>query len=476
LPRSSRFRAALALSFAALLAGCGGKSVGKGAACLPEAARPWLASAEAPAAAASGGAVDVYVDGSGSMVGYLRGATADRRPLQDLLASLTLVTAEGASAPAATRYNLFGARIRPLDAARADLLVREDPYLCNGAAAAAGPCDNQESRLDVVLGRVAESPPASLAVVVTDLWLSTSEMSASGPMAVGAPVAQMLGQGRAVGVLGVRAPYRGPVYDLPGGGTYAGATARPLYVLLIGPVERVTAVRDGLAKAGVRGFETADARWSLFTTTPASGAAATATPFQLTGGALTARPVLPPSAGIAVQQLTLSAGAALQERVRPGPAGLSAASFDPATETAMRDGAVWQGPTRGATKVWRLKGDNPCAADAWTPLADYPDGWSEGAFTLAASEASARLPKGGTYLLSGTLTRAGLTTPNPANAWMREWSFNPSTEPAVLAGKPTFFPTLHLAETARILESSLDQAARARAVELAGFTAVVRVD
>jgi hypothetical protein len=50
---------------------------------------------------------------------------------------------------------------------------------------------------------------------------------------------------------------------------------------------------------------------------------------------------------------------------------------------------------------------------------------------------------------------------------MRAWSFNASTAPAVLAAKPALFPTLHLAETARILEAALDQAARARPVELA---------
>jgi hypothetical protein len=142
----------------------------------------------------------------------------------------------------------------------------------------------------------------------------------------------------------------------------------------------------------------------------------------------------------------------------------------------MRPGAVWSGPAQGSTKVWRLKGSAPCAPDAWTPLADYPSGWSGQTFTLAASDASARLPKGGTYLLAGSLQRTGLESPNPANAWMREWSFNPSTAPAVLAAKPAVFPTLHLAETARILETALDQAARARPTELAGFTVVVRVD
>jgi hypothetical protein len=66
--------------------------------------------------------------------------------------------------------------------------VREDPYLCTGAlAATAGTCDNQESRLDVVLRKVAESPAGTLSVIVTDLWLSTSDLAASGPVAVGAP-------------------------------------------------------------------------------------------------------------------------------------------------------------------------------------------------------------------------------------------------------------------------------------------------
>jgi hypothetical protein len=117
-------------------------------------------------------------------------------------------------------------------------------------------------------------------------------------------------------------PTKGLVYDLPGGGTHAGASARPLYVILVGPVERVTAVRAGLASAGVRGFAEADARFSLFTTRPEAGGATAGSPFQLTGGAITARPVLPPNAGVAVQQLRLDAGHALQSASAPVRAAL----------------------------------------------------------------------------------------------------------------------------------------------------------
>lgn len=459
-------RPAALLVFAGALAACGGGSTMTGAACLPEPARQWLADAPAAqAAAAAGGPVDLYVDASGSMVGYLRGATDDRRPFQDLLAQLRAATAAGPEANVQRSYRLFGRTIRDLPAARADTLVQPDTYLCPAGAEG---CDNQESRLDLVMRRIAQAPANSLSVVVTDLWLSTSELEASGPVAVGAPVAEMLAQGRALGVLGVAAPYAGRIYDLPSGATIERQGDRPLYVLLIGPTERVVAFRENLARAGLRGYG-ADARWSLFTADPSTGASAGQV--QAAGGAFQQRAFLPPAAGIRAPQFVLSTDRSLRERL-DASATPSSLTYTASTD-GIRPGAVWRGPQTGVTRVYRLNGD-PCAPNAWVPLQDLTEGWSGDTFELAAAQAATRLPRGGTYLLVGELRRTGLEIPSPANAWMRQWSFNASTEGRVLEQPPAVFPTLNLAETAQILEAAAEQAARRRPVTLAGFTAVVR--
>ena len=45
--------------------------------------------------------------------------------------------------------------------------------------------------------------------------------------------------GKAIGLLGVRAPFRGLLYDLPSGSRYGGATSRPVFLLLVGSREKI---------------------------------------------------------------------------------------------------------------------------------------------------------------------------------------------------------------------------------------------
>lgn len=432
-----------------------------GVACLPQAARAFVQTSTEDEASEAG-RVDLYVDASGSMIGYLRGPDLTmRRPFQDLVAELRSATMGGGE----RRYHLFGRTIRALDAGSADQLVRETPYSC--ANPDRSKCDNQETRLDLVLQRVASSPADALSVIVTDLWLSAADLSANGSVTVGAPAAALLGEGRAIGLLGVRAPYDGRIYDLPSGASVPYKGERPLFVLVAGPTERVVAFREHLATAGLRGFGASDARFSLFTADPLKPGAAGELSFA--GAAWDTRPVLPGNAAIDLPQATLASTAAIRE----GEGG-STIRFAANAGASVREGAVWQGATTGAVTAYSLRG-HPCGATAWTESNRLEGGWSEAGWSLSGAEAAAQLPRG-TYLLVGEQRRNGLTTPNPANAWLREWSFNASTEPQVIARKPELFPTLNLAETAQILEAAADEAARRAPVPLSGFAAVVKTE
>ncbi len=458
----------LALAAASgLAAGCDGPS----APCLPPEAA-LLASPPAATTSADVGPVDVYVDGSGSMAGFIRGATAVDRPLQDLVARLPWI-AGGLQRPAA--YTLFGRDLHPLPAGREDLLASDAPYACHAPAL---PCDNQETRLDRVLARIKAQPADHLAVVVTDLFLTGQDLSA-GPAALSGPLSDMLASGRAIGVVGVRAPYAGPVYDIPNAPPFAGATSHPLFVVLVGPVERVVAFHERLGRLG-GGFSGRGGGWSLFTLHPLAPKTAGARPLAVTpGAALAEAPVLPPRAGLDVQQLVLRRGAALRSLARGGEAGEAAFTAHPADEA--RPGAVWSGALEPVVRLWRARSAAAvCHKGAWTAVGRLPTGWSVDGpaprFVLRPAEAAAHLPPGGVYLLAASLERPRLETPNPADRWMRDWSFDASSAPAVLARRPAFFPTLNLGETADLLEEALDQASSRAPASAGGFAAVVRVD
>lgn len=463
---------AVLLGAAWLLAACSDKP----GPCLPTEAAAWTPRDGAAAAKTATGPVDVYVDGSGSMAGFIRGASAANRPLQDIVSRLPWIAGSAAQGGTGTTYNLFGRALHPLAAAQAVRLATDAPYTC---AVAKATCDNQASRLDLVLQKIKGQPADHLAVVVTDLWLSGADLF-GGPTVLSAPLSDMLQAGRSLGVLGIRAPYKGLIYDIPNATPYAGASAHPLFVLLIGPVERVAAFHDKLASIGGSAGKSS-VNWSLFTLTPGLQPGADARPFKVAPGrALSERPALPPRPDLSVQQLRLSRTVALRATAR-GEGGVGEAVFSAAPESAMRPGAVWRGALTPVTSIWRLKSPGAiCRANAWSPVGAYDGGWSQGAgaarFALKPEEAASQLPSGKTYLLVGGLKRNGLESPNPANRWMRNWSLNASTAPAVLAAKPGFFPTLNLADTAELLEQSLDQAASARSGEVSGFAVVVKAE
>jgi hypothetical protein len=193
-------------------------------------------------------------------------------------------------------------------------------------------------------------------------------------------------------------------------------------------------------------------------------------------------------AGAPIQQIVLFRHAAMQDLAR-GRLGGSAV-YDAVPEAGIWPGAVWRGPTTPTAELYELRDPSGvCHADplarVWGPVGSYSGGWvredraGSGAprrFELRPQEAVAQLPPGKTYLLVATQRRDGVDSPNPADDWMRRWSFNASTAPAVLAAKPAFFPTLDLAETAGLLEESLNEANSARRGRIGGFAAIVRAD
>ena len=107
-------------------------------------------------------------------------------------------------------------------------------------------CGFQESRLDAVLAKLATPESRELFnVVITDLWLDNSELVGSSRLALQGPIRSILADGRAIGVLGVAAPYSSQVYDIPNASGTATIPAgrveqRPVFALLIGPLARLS--------------------------------------------------------------------------------------------------------------------------------------------------------------------------------------------------------------------------------------------
>lgn len=455
--------AALGMPLLVLLASCGGDAENYSntsanrqlssvkQSCLPPEVLK-LRLAERPRAAPG---TRVYIDGSQSMSGYLAPSLGRRRPLADLL---TLIAREGGTT---TEYFSFGREIQPIEAGRAvEAYSTPAPYNCSN-------CDNQESRIDAVLGEIAAKEDVGLAVVITDLWLDNRSFAGNPQVALGGPLQEILRKGHSIGVIGIQAPFAGPVYDVPGFGTYRGAKERPLFILAIGDDERILALRNRFRQSGSPALE--NTRFALFSSKDSDASAPP--PLHVTGGGgVTGHSVLGPGRLANVPQYAMSLDTA---RARQGTIR---ASID--LGERVRDGFVWHGPIDARAQAWKLSQPadlDQCNPDTWRRFATLQRVWRQGAsdgeaiFELTSNIGQTLVPPG-TYFVLAEVGTSGLAVPNPDAAWMREWSISSEGAQALAAERSEAFKALDLASFAELMERQLaDQLKDGRVMRRLGF-------
>lgn len=400
-----------------------------------------------PATTEQTGPITAYWDGSESLAGYIDGANANLHPLADIQ---RLINDHARDSGTEIAWKRFGEKIT-------DMPPRADPatvsfYRCGAQA----DCDNQESRLDDVLARIADDRAPGLKVIVSDLWLSTTAFKGSTEVAIGGPLRRILsGQNgkdqRSIGVIGIRAPYSGPVYEVPNVGTHRGARERPLFVVLVGTRKEILSAYRALTRAGSPAFAENRINFTWFGPEPAADWMEDLRDARLTGSAIPAPVFSQPETP--VRQIEVSI-----KDLQAGKAGLTVA-IDPATR--VLPGAVWEGEPNGFARVWRRKGKG-CGSGAWEAMPDLNGAWrvatddngkTTATFVLDARAAAELLP-GHTYLIGASYTTRTVKANSDAAHWMREWSVSPEQASAVSARNPAFFPALNLAELASILEQS----------------------
>jgi hypothetical protein len=496
-----RFGAVLTATAMLSLSACGGADKKLGLSCFPKETQKWIwqAGAKGDANAKNGADVHmsqpvaakmatIYVDRSGSMVGYLNGADNDNRPFQALLGNLPTVAK---IAGTESQFRAFGRNIsEPIAVGDAKALQSAGYYSC----AKGTPCESSESHLDQVFSMVAAQKD-ELAIVVTDLWYDNTLDGTGGPSALQEPLTQILADGRSVAVYGIEAPFKGQIYDIPAGGTSETSTphtgTHPLYVMVIGSKNDVMELDRQMERSGARvireGLTTGAIKRSVFNIDPGLLRPANAQPIS-SGGFPDVR-IRPFEAypGLKVQQFALNT---------QNPRDKKGAKANPPQWVAPKPddflpNTVWQGDLKADIRVWQRSGDEQCGKwidnGALVDAAVVPRGGEgEGAengggqftFDLSKSALMTKMRRPGVYLISGQLTRTDVDSPNPANAWANDWSFASNEGGAVLAKRQAMFPTLNLNEVMRIMENALRTATQRANVSgasgVVGFTVLVK--
>lgn len=410
--------------------------------CVPEAARPAKAPPEPPPLRS----LQVYIDGSQSMAGYVRPGLGIANPMADLLRLLSRY-GDGQSVPAT--FAAFGREIVEIDpAAAVDRYSREATYTCAG-------CDKNESRIDNVLEASARAHGDSLTLIVTDLWLDNQSFAGSPEVALGGPLQDTLRQGRAIGVIGLSAPFNGAVYGVPGVGTHKLAGERPLFLIALGNPSDVLRLKEALFTSQSPIFAKERSHFTLYTTqwnVPVVGHRSV----SAQGGGVQRDNVLGPDALPRVPQFKIEGSVAAGQQGRVAVAVNQDAAFP--------EGLVWKGPVRATTRVWQLSSDAEleiCAAGTWREMGGLPSTWqkplkpTEPPRFLLGAEAAGTLPPGNAYYILGEVGTSSLSVPNPDSAWLREWSLAADDAATFTAGAPTNFKALNLASLAALMDQEV---------------------
>lgn len=462
-----------------MLSCSGSPRQGAGLACFPDEAARWL-SDEAVSNQFAGrrdtsGPVSVYLDASGSMAGYVQGATANERPFHDLVATLPDMLRDQSTS---FDYHVFGSKIRDLPSAQRANILRPGYFSCK--AVSAGSCDNKETRLDVVLKDI-DTQTDKLSVVVTDMWFADPGNLASGLAPLAGPLTNILASGRTIAVFGIPSPFNGTIYDLPSGQKAAFAGRKPLMLIVIGPPDRVSTFKRQLQRSPSRflanGVADGTIRQAVFALNPASGVPRNPHPLSV-GDDNRVRPatVLNATQGVRVQQFAVDRS----NSIRPSSKPTAVPTWTGPADNSFIDNAVWKGPLASETIVWERRGDR-CARTDWARPVTSDVGWiknedSQKKFELDPTSFVSQLRRPGVYLVTARVARTSVEQPNPTTQWLRDWSFT-SADGAVdrRPGASPLHRTLNLAEFSRLLENALADAAERNPGPITGFTFAIEV-
>ncbi len=484
-----RFKVLGLVPVLALLVSCGGEQPSLQAEqCFPEDAYRWMARKQtaetgeqaAPRILTVASKATIYIDRSGSMAGYLNGATNLERPMQDLIATLpaTLRLAELES-----EVRSFGTMVSdPLPNFGAELETA-DGFRCKQGNPAS--CDNKETHLDVVFEQI-KSKDNELAVVISDLWFTNSQIQSSGIAALQPILTDILQSGRVVSIYGITAPFQGKIYDLPRAGSGLVSTdyngKHPLFMVVVGPKADVQNFGELLPKSGSRfvaeGVVTGEIKNSLFAVDPGPENAQEEAPLSAFNHPSLARDSFSIPLGVSVQRFALEPSL---PNLDPDAERPTVPSWKGPKQSGFLDGAVWRGETVARTRIWE-QFDNDCNGDeSWEEYGASTAGWSDAgdgqqSFAFDPDVFGASLNDGSTYIVVGEIQRSALEQPNSQTAWMRgEWNLGPQDAERMVGRNPKVFPTLNLSEFGRIMEGALAEAARRRNQPIAGFAFMVRV-
>lgn len=448
------------------------------------------AGAQTPAAAPRDAAI--YFDVSLANVGY--GAPELQQgysslPYRNLVSALFDLQQTGMN----LELNGFAATLEPVTGPALTALARGDARCALRDAAS---CQRTDLRLPFEAIRSDLDRPS---IIVSDLMFRDPDLFNPGPMNLSHTIRAAVAAGKSIGVIGIKAPFRGALYDMPGAvrvwedarrvegrRVFSPVRYMPIFVMIIGTNAEIDYFRRHIERHVFDG-QRVEHEFSRFTPELLREAASLV---QLTARGLEA-PHLSPAffirpEGQAADLLQLRLDRRSLRELHAGQIRDQGAVQPGASPLRIRfpiDDKFWPGSAlTGAVSVsvqayqsWALRQNQTCQSE-WEPLA-LP--------TLAGALGAARRdPQTGEghatvnlddevwlnvdsryiHLVHFSLSLDPEPGAAAAPEWMRQWSFEAADADRLRVAPPEFFPILNLSALGRILDREVREAARSEAL------------
>jgi len=379
-----------------------------------------------------GGKTYAFLDASQGMSGFVQSD-----PLGALGSSnyATFVGALSFALPTDVQFHKFGTNFQPITNRQMSKATDASFYSCGLGAPME--CEAERSRPEQILALAESAPSEDLFIIVSDLFLDSQQVNA-----FRSALESVINPNRAVGILGYRSGFSGPVF-LPDGGRYIGARSRPFFTILIGPPEQILAVKSNLDQVLGEGGE-----FSIFSSNLVRETG------LIDFGTVEEGVVVDPSLFPDIPRMP-------QFRVAKSGNGLAIKSFD-LSNFSLPGGLRLTG-LQLTQRVWFEEDPGICEG-RWrelpsiSGLVNYDESGDDGRLALFVDRENLNLlPSDRHYLVHGSLWILEALPDPELHAWLKEWGTSSANLEGYLASAETeFLPALNLGDLGRFLEQATE--------------------
>ena len=318
------------------------------------------------------------------------------------------------------------------------LLANPEFYACQPGTQLSK-CNRTQPQIRELVALAAGLPNSSFFVLASDLSIDGNLLLDNKLGSIKSSLETILQSGRTVGIIGFKMPFAGTIRSLPSGRSYTEARSRPVFLLLVGARDKVTRFYEHLTKDLGELLTVENHKFLLFTN-------------RLFHKVLI---------GANWPEKAFKAG----ERVRVDKFWDQAEEFQQFTMLNNNEGASAtidltdiQTPQslpiqefKVENQLWQWRKESTPCESSWMKLNRQKkmiEVTREGAqfiFKLGGPNSVVHnLPKRRKYFVRTEVTAMDIGLDENASSWVRNWSFDSSSEEEYYNNQASFFPALNL--------------------------------